>query len=230
MIFRQLFDRESSTFSYVLGSSSGRALIIDPVFQNIPTYIKLLRELKLALAFAIDTHIHADHRSGIGELANLLKCISINGSPRSLNAMRSLRDNETISMDEIELLMLATPGHTDDSFCLLLTSQEPNYIFTGDTLFIKGNGRTDFQNGSANELYRSVKKRLFNLREDTFVFPGHDYNGFTNSTIGEEVQFNPRFANKREDEFVAAMESLDLPRPKLMDEVVPLNENCGLEL
>ena len=230
MQIKQFFDKESSTYSYLIISAHKNAAIIDPVFHQIPTYIKLIHELNINLDYSIDTHIHADHRSASGQLSKDFGCITANGSKKASSSMQTIRHHEVILLDEIEIKAIFTPGHTDDSFCFLVSAIEPNIVFTGDTLLIRGNGRTDFQNGDPGELYDSITNELFTLDEQTIVYPGHDYNGNTSSTIFEEKNFNPRVANKTKKEFVQIMNSLDLPSPKLMDVVIPLNENSGLDI
>lgn len=230
MQIKQFFDKESSTYTYLIISAEKNAAIIDPVFDQIPTYSKLIHELNINLGYSIDTHIHADHRSASGQLNKNFGCITINGSKKANSSMQTICHHEVIFLDEIEIKAIFTPGHTDDSFCFLVSATQPNIVFTGDTLLIRGNGRTDFQNGNPGELYDSITNELFTLDEQTIVYPGHDYNGNTSSTIFEEKNFNPRMANKTKKEFIQIMNSLDLPSPKLMDVVIPLNENSGLDI
>jgi glyoxylase-like metal-dependent hydrolase (beta-lactamase superfamily II) len=230
MQIKQFFDKESSTYTYLIISAQKNAAIIDPVFDQIPTYSKLIHELNINLGYSIDTHIHADHRSASGQLNKDFGCITVNGSKKENSSMQTISHHEVIFLDEIEIKAIFTPGHTDDSFCFLVSAAEPNIVFTGDTLLIRGNGRTDFQNGNPGELYDSITNELFTLDEQTIVYPGHDYNGNTSSTIFEEKNFNPRMANKTKKEFIQIMNSLDLPSPKLMDVVIPLNENSVLDI
>ena len=230
MQIKQFFDKESSTYTYLIISAEKNAAIIDPVFDQIPTYSKLIHELNINLGYSIDTHIHADHRSASGQLNKDFRCTTINGSKKANSSMQTICHHEVIFLDEIEIKAIFTPGHTDDSFCFLVSATEPNIVFTGDTLLIRGNGRTDFQNGNPGELYDSITNELFTLDEQTIVYPGHDYNGNISSTIFEEKNFNPRVANKTKKEFVQIMNSLDLPSPKLMDVVIPLNENSLLDI
>ena len=230
MQIKQFFDKESSTYTYLIISAQKNAAIIDPVFDQIPTYSKLIHELNINLGYSIDTHIHADHRSASGQLNKDFRCTTINGSKKANSSMQTICHHEVIFLDEIEIKAIFTPGHTDDSFCFLVSATEPNIVFTGDTLLIRGNGRTDFQNGNPGELYDSITNELFTLDEQTIVYPGHDYNGNISSTIFEEKNFNPRVANKTKKEFVQIMNSLDLPSPKLMDVVIPLNENSLLDI
>ena len=226
MIFRQLFDRQSSTFSYILGSTSGNAIIIDPVHENVLIYETLLGQLELNLKFSMETHIHADHISGSGQLKELLGCETISGHSGAKCSSITMRDQEELELDDIKLRAIYSPGHTDDSYCFLIESVEPYLLFSGDTLLIRGTGRTDFQNGDPGTLYDSITSKLFTLPETTKIFPGHDYNGFTESSIKEEITFNPRLNNNKES-FIDIMNSLDLPSPTMMDVVVPLNQNCG---
>ena len=189
MIFKQVFDQKSSTYTYLIASSKGReALIIDPVIENVSEYIKLLKQLDLKLVKVIDTHIHADHISGLAELRDRTKCITIMGeqAPADVVSMH-VKDNENISIENIKIKALYTPGHTDDSYSFLMNDR----VFTGDTLLIKGTGRTDFQNGNSYDQYHSIFDRLLKLPEETFIYPAHDYKGENVSTIGEEKKFNP---------------------------------------
>jgi len=228
MLFRQLFDTQSSTYTYLLASNKGNAIIVDPVLEKTLVYKTLLEQLDLRLKYSIETHIHADHISGSGQLRELLNCETVSGRSGPKCSSYKIQDEEILAMDEIRLKAIATPGHTDDSYSYLLESTEPYLLFTGDTLLIRGTGRTDFQNGDPGTLYDSITSKLFTLPETTKIFPGHDYNGFTESTIKEEITFNLRLNNNKED-FINIMNSLNLPSPALMDLVIPLNKNCGLE-
>ena len=190
MIFKQLFDKKSSTYTYLIASSNGReALIIDPVEENVAEYVKLLEELNLKLVKVIDTHIHADHITGASKLKNKTNCTTIMGenSPAETVDLK-LKDGEIIKVDQLEIKALYTPGHTSDSYSFLMN----NYLFSGDTLLINGTGRTDFQNGSSEDAYHSLFDKLLKLPEETLLYPGHDYNGKKVSTIGDEKKFNPR--------------------------------------
>lgn len=225
MIFRQLFDSTSGTYSYLLASRRGaEALIIDPVLDKVDRYLKLMEELDLRLVKAVDTHIHADHITGLGALRDRTQCITVMGE-RSRVDVVSMRvdDGEQLAVDGLKLDVLYTPGHTDDSYSFTLADR----VFTGDTLLIRGTGRTDFQNGDARAQYQSLQ-RLLNLPEETLVFPAHDYKGDTVSTIGEEKRFNPRLQVKGPDEYAALMATLNLPDPKMMDVAVPANLRQGL--
>src|SRR3954447_4138608 len=189
MIFRQLFDAASGTYSYLLASRrGGGALIIDPVLEKVDRYLKLMEELELRLVKAIDTHLHADHITGLGALRDHTHCITVMGEQSKVDVVSMrIADGDRVTIEGLALDALYTPGHTDDSFCFVHRDR----IFTGDTLLIRGTGRTDFQNGDARAQYDSLQ-RLMRLPEDTLVFPAHDYKGDTVSTIGEEKQYNPR--------------------------------------
>ena len=226
MIFRQLFDSVSSTYSYLIASRpGGEALIIDPVLEKVDRYLTLIDELDLKLVKAIDTHLHADHITGLGALRDKTQCITVMGEQSLVNVV-SMRvaDGDHIDIEGSRLEVLYTPGHTDDSYSFLMG----NKVFTGDTLLIRGTGRTDFQNGDARAQYHSIFDRLLKLPEDTLVYPGHDYKGDTVSTIREEKAFNPRLQVQSVDEYVDLMNNLNLPNPKLMDVVVPENMQIGL--
>src|ERR1700693_53570 len=226
MIFRQLFDSVSGTYSYLLASrTGGEALILDPVLEKVDRYCQLLRELDLRLVKAVDTHLHADHVTGLGELRDRTHCVTIMGEQTKADvvAMR-VADGDKVTIEGITLDAMYTPGHTDDSYSYLMGDR----VFTGDTLLIRGTGRTDFQNGSAREQYDSIFNRLLKLPEETLVFPAHDYKGDTVSTIGEEKRFNPRLQVKSIDEYVEVMANLKLPNPKMMDVAVPANMQVGL--
>jgi glyoxylase-like metal-dependent hydrolase (beta-lactamase superfamily II)/rhodanese-related sulfurtransferase len=226
MIFRQLFDSESGTYSYLLASrAGGEALILDPVLEKVDRYCQLLRELDLKLVKAVDTHLHADHVTGLGELRDRTHCVTIMGeqSKADVVAMR-VGDGDKVMIEGLCLDVIYTPGHTDDSYSYLLADR----VFTGDTLLIRGTGRTDFQNGSARAQYESIFGRLLKLPDETMVFPAHDYKGDTVSTIGEEKRFNPRLQVRSVDEYVELMSNLKLPNPKLMDVVLPANMHVGL--
>ena len=221
MIFRQLFDSASSTFTYILGSrAGGEALIIDPVFENVDRYVQLLDELDLRLVKALDTHVHADHVTGLGALRDRTRCVTVMGKESKVDVV-SMRvgDGDRIEVAELRLTALYTPGHTDDSYCFLMDDR----VFTGDTLLIRGTGRTDFQNGDPRAAYDSLFTKLLQLPSETLVFPGHDYNGNALSTIGEERAHNPRLQVASAEEYAAIMDGLDLADPRRMDVAVPAN-------
>jgi glyoxylase-like metal-dependent hydrolase (beta-lactamase superfamily II)/rhodanese-related sulfurtransferase len=226
MIFRQLFDSVSGTYSYLLASRpGGEALILDPVLEKADRYCQLLRELDLKLVKAVDTHLHADHVTGLGELRDRTHCITIMGdqSKADVVSMR-VADGDKVTIEGLSLDVMYTPGHTDDSYSYLMGDR----VFTGDTLLIRGTGRTDFQNGSSRAQYDSIFNRLLKLPEETLVFPAHDYKGDTVSTIGEEKRYNPRLQVKSVDEYIELMANLKLPNPKMMDVAVPANMHVGL--
>jgi len=225
MIFRQLFDQTSSTYSYLLASRrGGEALIIDPVLERVDRYLQLIRELDLKLVKAVDTHIHADHITGLGALRDRTHCITVMGEQARVDVV-SMRvsEGDTLTIEGVALDVLFTPGHTDDSYSFLMNDR----VFTGDTLLIRGTGRTDFQNGSARAQYESLFGKLLKLPEDTLVYPAHDYKGDMVSTIGEEKRCNPRLQVKSVDEYVELMSKLNLPNPKMMDVAVPANMRQG---
>jgi glyoxylase-like metal-dependent hydrolase (beta-lactamase superfamily II)/rhodanese-related sulfurtransferase len=225
MIFRQLFDNTSGTYTYLLASRrGGEALIIDPVIEKVERYLQLIKELDLKLVKAVDTHLHADHITGLGALRDRTHCITVMGerSKADVVSMR-LADGDKLTIEGVALSAIYTPGHTDDSYSFLMDDR----VFTGDTLLIRGTGRTDFQNGDARAQYDSIFNRLLKLPDDTLVFPAHDYKGETVSTIGEEKAFNPRLQVKSVDEYVELMGKLNLPNPKMMDVAVPANMRVG---
>ncbi len=221
MIFKQLFDNKSSTYTYIISSGKGReALIIDPVIEHTQEYLNLLKELDLKLVKVIDTHIHADHISGLNELAKQTSCSKIMGE-RSASEVIDIRvkDGEKIKIESIELTSIYTPGHTDCSYSFLMKDR----VFTGDTLLINGTGRTDFQNGSSHDAYDSLFKKILKLPEKTLVYPAHDYNGKTHSTIENEKNNNPRLQVNSAEEYAEIMDNLKLSNPKMMDVAVPAN-------
>ncbi len=229
MIFRQLFDSESSTYTYVLASGVGReALIIDPVKQQVDQYLSLIGDLDLKLVRAIDTHTHADHITGLGDLRDRTGCVTVMGEFTKASCVSSsIRDGETILLDGIKLQAMYTPGHTDESFSFVLNPARPEAVFSGDVLLIRGSGRTDFQGGDAAKSWDSIVNKLFHLPDETALYPGHDYKGWTSSSIGEEKRSNPRLAGKSKEEYVRIMNDLNLPNPKMMDIAVPANLACG---
>jgi sulfur dioxygenase len=226
MIFRQLFDATSGTYTYLLASRrGGEALIIDPVLEKVDRYLQLIRELDLKLVKAIDTHLHADHITGLGALRDRTKCITVMGEQSSVDVVSMrIADGDRLGIEGIGLDVIYTPGHTDDSYSFAM----PDRVFTGDTLLIRGTGRTDFQNGDPRAQYESIFHRLLRLPEETMVFPAHDYKGDTVSTIGEEKRSNPRLQVKSVDDYVELMNNLNLSNPKMMDVAVPANMRQGL--
>jgi glyoxylase-like metal-dependent hydrolase (beta-lactamase superfamily II)/rhodanese-related sulfurtransferase len=225
MIFRQLFDSVSGTYSYLLASRrGGEAMIIDPVIEKVDRYLALVKELDLKLVKAVDTHMHADHITGLGALRDKTHCITVMGEQTKADVVSMrLADGDKLTIEGLALDVLYTPGHTDDSYSFVM----PDRVFTGDTLLIRGTGRTDFQNGDPRAQYESIFGRLLRLPEATLVYPAHDYKGDTCSTIGEEKAFNPRLQVKSIDEYVALMNGLNLPNPKMMDVAIPANMKVG---
>ena len=221
MIFNQLFDSKSSTYTYIISSGKGReALIIDPVIEHTDEYVKVLESLDLKLVKVIDTHIHADHISGLNELNKRTNCTRIMGEKSKSEVVDlKLKDNEIINIENIQLKAIYTPGHTDCSYCYIMNDR----VFTGDTLLINGTGRTDFQSGSPYDAYESLFNRLLKLPEKTLVYPAHDYNGKKNSTIETEKNYNPRLQVNSKDEYAEIMNNLNLSNPKMMDIAVPAN-------
>jgi glyoxylase-like metal-dependent hydrolase (beta-lactamase superfamily II) len=226
MLVRQLFDAQTFTFTYIVADNFGsEAIIIDPVDSKVEQYMKLLKELNLKLKYVFDTHVHADHITAAGKLRELTDCITLLGAGTNAKCVsKVVTDGEKIQVGTLEFTVLETPGHTQDSYCLYT----PKMVFTGDTLFVRGTGRTDFQAGNPVDQYNSIVNKLFSLPEETLVYPGHDYNGNTCSSIWEEKNFNPRLAGKSVAEFKEIMDNLNLPNPKLMDVAVPANLACGL--
>ena len=224
MIFKQVFDQKSSTYTYIIASAKGReALIIDPVLENVEDYIKILNQLNLKLVKVIDTHIHADHVTGAGKLRDKTKCVTIMGEHTPTDAVEvKVKDDEIIELDRFKIRALYTPGHTSDSFCFLMN----NYLFSGDTLLINGTGRTDFQNGSSKDAYNSIFNRLLKLPDETLLYPAHDYKGETVSTIGKEKRSNPRLQVRNVDEYIDIMNNLNLRKPEKID----FNVECNLKL
>jgi len=228
MIFRQMFDSVSSTYTYLLASrAGGEALLIDPVFEKTDRYIRLLEELDLKLVKVVDTHVHADHITAMGALRDRTNCVTVMGeqSPVDVVSMR-VSDGERVTIEGIDLTAMHTPGHTDDSYCFRMDDR----VFTGDTLLIRGTGRTDFQNGDAGQQYDSLFDGVLKLPESTLVYPAHDYKGDMVSTIGEERANNPRLQVGSRAEYIELMAGLNLPNPKMMDVAVPENIRMGLGL
>ena len=226
MIFRQLFDHTSSTYSYMIASrQGGEALLVDPVLENTDQYIQLARELDLRLVLAVDTHIHADHITGLGQLREQTSCVTAMGEMTQAECLSTrFGDGEKLKLDGVDIQAIYTPGHTDDSYSFVL----PDRVLTGDTLLIRGTGRTDFQNGDAGAQYDSLFGRILQLPDKTLVYPAHDYNGMTVSSIGEEKRHNPRLQVPDRAAYIALMNGLVLSDPKLMDVAVPANRKCGL--
>ncbi|MDA9710000.1 MBL fold metallo-hydrolase [Candidatus Pelagibacter sp.] len=225
MIFKQLFDTKSSTYTYIIASAKGReAMIIDPVIENVGEYIKLLKELNLKLVKVIDTHIHADHVTGASKLRDITKCSTIMGDHTPAETVEiKVKDDEYINLDNLKIRAIYTPGHTSDSYSFLMN----NYLFSGDTLLINGTGRTDFQNGSSKDAYNSIFNKLLKLPDETLLYPAHDYKGEKVSTIGKEKKYNPRLQVDSVDEYIEIMNNLNLKKPISIDENISKNLKLG---
>ena len=225
MIFKQLFDTKSSTYTYIVSSGQGReALIIDPVIENVTEYINVLKDLDLKLVKVIDTHIHADHITGASALRDQTKCITIMGEQTPAETVEiKVKDEEIIKLDQLKIKALYTPGHTSDSFSFLMDK----YLFSGDTLLINGTGRTDFQNGNSKDAYNSLFNRLLKLPDETLLYPAHDYKGEKVSTIGKEKKFNPRLQVRNVEEYIEIMKNLNLKKPAEIDFNVASNLKLG---
>lgn len=226
MIFRQLFDQETWTYTYLIGDSdTHEAALIDPVIEQVERDAKLLNELGLTLKYCLETHVHADHITGAGKLREHTGCDSlVPANAHVACANREIQHGEKLHVGNITIQAIATPGHTDSHMAYLINGDR---VLTGDALFIRGCGRTDFQSGDAGTLYDSVTQQLFTLPDSTLVYPGHDYRGHTVSTIGEEKQWNPRFVHRTRPDFIEFMDNLNLPDPKKIMEAVPANQACG---
>ncbi|MGI0482462.1 MBL fold metallo-hydrolase [Geminocystis sp. CENA526] len=226
MLFRQLFDRDTWTYTYLIGDiDSKEAILVDPVLEQVERDLQLITELGLTLKYSMDTHVHADHITGTGKLRELTQCMGIVPEKAQVNcADRHIKDGEVLKVGNIEIKAIASPGHTDCHFAYLVNG---NHLLTGDALFIRGCGRTDFQSGSAGDLYDSITQKFFTLSDDTLVYPGHDYRGHMVSTIAEEKEFNPRISHKNKEDFIELMNNLNLPNPTKIMEAVPANQLCG---
>jgi len=226
MIFRQLFDLESSTYTYLIANQSTKAaILVDPVLEQVERDLRILRELGLSLKYCVETHIHADHITGTDKLRQLTDCLGIVPENAGTTcADHYIVDGSIVQLGSVEIRAIATPGHTDSHMAYLVNG---THLLTGDALFIRGCGRTDFQNGDPGSLYDAVTQKLFTLPDDTLVYPGHDYQGRTVSTIGEEKTWNPRFAGRDRSQFIELMNNLNLPIPKNIREAVPANQQCG---
>ena len=228
MIFKQLFDTKSSTYTYIISSGQGReALIIDPVIENVTEYINVLKELDLKLVKVIDTHIHADHITGASTLRDQTKCITIMGEQTPAETVEiKVKDEEIIKLDKLKIKALYTPGHTSDSYSFLMDK----YLFSGDTLLINGTGRTDFQNGNSKDAYNSLFNKLLKLPDETLLYPAHDYKGETVSSIGKEKKFNPRLQVRNAEEYVEIMKNLNLKKPTEIDFNIASNLKLGVSI
>jgi len=233
MIFRQLFDSDSSTYSYLIGDeASGEAVLIDSVLERTEHTLQLIEQLGLNLALAIDTHTHADHITGLGALRDATGCKTMMGRESLADCLSdTFADGDQLKFGNLYVEVIYSPGHTDDSYSFYLPqSQSDNnqpMLFSGDTLLIRGTGRTDFQNGNAGHQYTSLFNRLLILPDNTLVYPAHDYKGWTVSSIHEEKKHNPRLQVTNREDYIVLMDSLDLPNPKMMDIAVPANRSCG---
>ncbi|QDZ41538.1 MBL fold metallo-hydrolase [Euhalothece natronophila Z-M001] len=229
MLFRQLFEAETSTYTYLIADTTTQeAALVDPVIETVERDIKLVRELGLTLKYCLETHVHADHITGTAKLRELTGCAGMVPENAQVDcASDFIKHGDVIKVGGIPIQGIATLGHTDSHMAYLVNGDR---VLTGDALLIRGCGRTDFQSGDAGTLYDSVMNNLFTLPDDTLVYPGHDYRGHTVSTIGEEKQWNPRFVGRNREQFIEFMNNLDLPNPKKIMEAVPANENCGAVL
>jgi glyoxylase-like metal-dependent hydrolase (beta-lactamase superfamily II) len=226
MIPRQLFDEETWTYTYLLVDEPSReAVIIDPVREQMERDLDLIRELDVKLKYILDTHVHADHVTSAGPMSEKTGAVTAASNQGAVCVQKTLAHGEELSVGTTRIRALQTPGHTQDSLSFYI----PGHVFTGDALLVRGTGRTDFQNGNSELLYHSITNVLFTLPDDTFVWPGHDYRGFTVSTIGEEKKYNPRIAGKSREEFVEIMAELKLDAPKYIQIAVPANLACGRE-
>ena len=225
MIFKQVFDQKSSSYTYFIASAKGReALIIDPVIENVQTYIEILNELNLKLVKVIDTHIHADHITGASKLKAETNCATVMGQNSPADTVDiKVKDNEVLKIDDLEIKAIYTPGHTSDSYSFLMEK----YLFSGDTLLINGTGRTDFQNGNAEDAYNSIFNKLLKLPDETLLYPAHDYKGEKVSTIGKEKKQNPRLQVKSANEYIDIMNNLNLKKPSNIETNVSRNINLG---
>lgn len=226
MLFRQLFDPKSHTFTYLIASDYGReALIIDPVIEQVSFYSRLLEEMQLKLLLSIDTHTHADHITGSGSLHRHLQCgIAMGEQTKAECVTLKLKDGDNLNLDGVSIDVIHTPGHTEDSYSFCMNDR----VFTGDTLLIRATGRTDFQEGDPYKQYDSLFNKLLKLPDNTLVYPAHNYAVINASTIGEEKKFNPRLQVRSAEEYANIMNQLNLDKPKLIDVAVPANLNCGL--
>ncbi|TAF04276.1 MAG: MBL fold metallo-hydrolase [Nostocales cyanobacterium] len=229
MFFRQLFDKQSSTYTYLIADETTKAaILVDPVLEQVERDLQLIQELGLTLRYCMETHIHADHITGTGKLRQLTRCLGIvpENAPASC-ADKQMKDEEILEIGSIVIQAIATPGHTDSHLAYLVNNER---LLTGDSLLIRGCGRTDFQSGNAGTLFDVITQKLFTLADEILVYPGHDYKGFTVSTIGEEKQYNPRFRGHTRKSFIQFMSGLNLPNPQKMMAAVPANLRCGDEV
>jgi sulfur dioxygenase len=226
MLFRQLFDKESSSYTYLIADINiQEAVLVDPVLEQINRDLALLKELGLSLIYCLETHLHADRITATGKLREYTGCLGfVPEKAGATYADRNIKNGEMLKVGKVQIEAISTPGHTDSDMSYLVDN---THLLTGDALFIRGCGRTDFQNGNSGILYDSVTQRLFSLPDKTLVYPAHDYRGHTISTIGEERKLNPRFSHKSRDEFIEFMDKLNLPMPHKIMEALPANKGCG---
>lgn len=226
MLFRQLFDQETWTYTYLIADMETKeCVLVDPVLEQVERDLRLIGELDLTLKYCLETHVHADHITGTGKLRERTHCLGVVPKKAQVNcADRHINDGEVLKVGNVNIQAIASPGHTDCHFAYLVNQ---THLLTGDALFIRGCGRTDFQSGNAGDLYDSITQKFFTLSDQTLVYPGHDYHGHMVSTIGEEKQFNPRISHKNREEFITLMNSLNLPNPVKIMEAVPANQLCG---
>jgi glyoxylase-like metal-dependent hydrolase (beta-lactamase superfamily II) len=226
MLFRQLFDEATWTYTYLIADPDTKeAILVDPVAEQVERDLRILKELGLTLRYCLETHIHADHVTGTGKLRDATGCLGVvPANAQATCADRFIQDGEVLQMGSIQIEAIATLGHTDSHMAYLVNG---THLLTGDSLFIRGCGRTDFQSGNAGAMYDAITQHLFTLPDETLVYPGHDYKGETVSTIGEEKQWNPRFVGQTRESFIDLMANLNLPNPKKIMEAVPANQECG---
>jgi sulfur dioxygenase len=227
MILHQLFDKTSSTYTYLLGDAkTGQALVIDSVLENNGQILRLLQDCGLRLLLAIDTHTHADHITGLGALREQTGCKTMMGAQSVAKCLSGkFKGGDQLKVGEIQIEVIYSPGHTDDSYSFYIADK--GILFSGDTLLIGGTGRTDFQNGDAATQYDSLHSRILSLPDSTMLYPAHDYNGVFSSTLGNEKITNPRLQVIDKQAYIKLMESLDLPDPAMMDIAVSANQACG---
>lgn len=225
-MFKQFYDEASSTLTYLIADmESKQAVLIDPVIENIDEYLNIINAHQLTLVYSLETHVHADHITGGGQLKTITTAkTAVSQACGADSADMQLKDNDVITFGHEKITVIATPGHTAGSVSFLWRDR----VFTGDSLLINGCGRTDFQSGDAGKLYDCITGKLFMLPDETLVYPGHDYNSRRVSSIGQEKLINPRLANQTRDEFIYTMANLNLPKPKMIDIAVPANRKCGV--
>jgi len=225
-MFKQFYDDVSSTLTYLIADmESKQAVLIDPVIENIDEYLNIINAHQLTLVYSLETHVHADHITGGGQLKTITTAkTAVSQACGADSADMQLKDNDVITFGHEKITVIATPGHTAGSVSFLWRDR----VFTGDSLLINGCGRTDFQSGDAGKLYDCITGKLFMLPDETLVYPGHDYNSRRVSSIGQEKLINPRLANQTRDEFIYTMANLNLPKPKMIDIAVPANRKCGV--